>query len=284
MASGETAAKMAFQRVFGEAAGTAVFVLIVISCLGTLNGLMLACCRSLYALAARNQGPKAELFRQVDSVTNMPTNSAIASLALDGFWLLYFYGANLTSGWFGQVNFDSSELPIVTIYAMYIPMFIMFIVKSRELNGFKRFVMPILGLGGCRRYNNGPHQYTDSQMRKRIRKLRWEIAKYGGVDIILTHAPPKGVGDGEDRAHQGFECFLELMDTYRPKYLLHGHVHMSYGHSIPREIDYNGTKIINAYERYTIEIPEGQYKLKDWNQVIYKTRLPREDNHLIIMK
>ena len=35
MASGEAAAKMAFQRVFGETAGTVVFVLIVISCLGT---------------------------------------------------------------------------------------------------------------------------------------------------------------------------------------------------------------------------------------------------------
>ena len=149
MASGQAAAKMAFQRVFGNAAGTAVFVLIVISCLGTLNGLMLACCRSMYALAARGQGPKPETFAQVDPVTNMPSNSAILSLALDGFWLLYFYGANLTAPWFGSFSFDSSELPIVTLYGMYIPMFIMFIVKSRELNGFKRFVMPILGLGGC---------------------------------------------------------------------------------------------------------------------------------------
>jgi APA family basic amino acid/polyamine antiporter len=150
MASGQTAAKMAFQRVFGEAAGTAVFVLIVISCLGTLNGLMLACCRGMYALAARNQGPKAELFRQVDPVTNMPTNSAIASLVLDGFWLLYFYGANLTAPWFGKFCFDSSELPIVTLYGMYIPMFILFMVKSKELNGIKRFVMPALAIvGSC---------------------------------------------------------------------------------------------------------------------------------------
>ena len=150
MASGQAAAKMAFQRVFGEAAGTAVFVLIVISCLGTLNGLMLACCRGLYALAARNQGPKAELFRQVDSVTNMPTNSSIASLVLDGFWLMYFYGANLTAPWFGKFCFDSSELPIVTLYGMYIPMFIMFMAKSKELNGIKRFVMPALAIvGSC---------------------------------------------------------------------------------------------------------------------------------------
>ena len=64
MASGEAAAKMAFQRVFGETAGTVVFVLIVISCLGTLNGLTLSCCRGMYALAVRNEGPMPELFRQ----------------------------------------------------------------------------------------------------------------------------------------------------------------------------------------------------------------------------
>ena len=90
--------------------------------------------------------------------------------------------------------------------------------------------------------------------------------------------------DDEDRAHWGFPALVDLLDQYKPKFLVHGHVHMSYGHSIPREIDYNGTKIINAYERYTIEIPEGQYKLKDWNQVVYKTRLPRESSPLIMAK
>ena len=149
MASGEAAAKMAFQRVFGEAAGTVVFVLIVISCLGTLNGLMLSNCRSFYALAARGAGPKPELFKQVDPVTNMPNNSAILSLAFAAFWLLYFYGANLTAGWFGPFCFDSSELPIITLYGMYVIMFIQFMRKERDLNGFKRFVMPALGLCGC---------------------------------------------------------------------------------------------------------------------------------------
>lgn len=149
MASGEAAAKMAFQRVFGGAAGTVVFVMIVISCLGTLNGLMLSNCRSFYALAARGEGPKPEMFRQVDPVTNMPNNSAILSLAFAAFWLLYFYGANLTAGWFGPFCFDSSELPIITLYGMYVIMFVQFMRKERELNGFKRFVMPLLALCGC---------------------------------------------------------------------------------------------------------------------------------------
>lgn len=149
MASGEAAAKMAFQSVFGQAAGTVVFVLIVISCLGTLNGLMLACCRGMYALAVKGQGPRPEMFRQVDPITNMPNNSAIFSLAVDAFWLLYFYGATLGGGWFGSFSFDSSELPIITLYAMYVPLFVQLMRKGTELNGFKRYLMPALGLAGC---------------------------------------------------------------------------------------------------------------------------------------
>ena len=113
----------------------------------------------------------------------------------------------------------------------------------------------ILGLGGCLWYRPGDHQYSEKEMRRRIRKLRWKIAKYGGVDIVVTHAPPRGVGDGEDRAHQGFECFLELMDTYRPRYLLHCHVHLSYGRDRTREREYQDTKVINVCEKYVLEIP-----------------------------
>lgn len=149
MASGETAAKMAFQRVFGRAAGTGVFVLIVISCLGTLNGLMLSNCRSFYAIAARGQGPRPEMLDKVDPATNMPGSSAALSLLFAAFWLLYFYGANLTSGWFGPFCFDSSELPIITLYGMYVVMFVQFMRKARDLNGFKRFFMPALALCGC---------------------------------------------------------------------------------------------------------------------------------------
>ena len=116
----------------------------------------------------------------------------------------------------------------------------------------------ILGLGGCLWYRPGAHQYSEKEMRRRIRKLRWQIAKYGGVDIIVTHAPPRGVGDGEDRAHQGFESFLELMDTYRPRYLLHGHVHLSYGRDRTREREYHDTKVINVCEKYVLEIPDGE--------------------------
>ena len=114
----------------------------------------------------------------------------------------------------------------------------------------------ILGLGGCLWYRPGSHQYTESEMKKRIRKLRWEIARYGGVDIVVTHAPPKGVGDADDLAHRGFECFLDLIDTYKPRCLLHGHVHLSYGQDRTREREYHGTRVINVSEKYILDIPD----------------------------
>ena len=129
----------------------------------------------------------------------------------------------------------------------------------------------ILGLGGCRRYHPGPFQYSEKEMRRRIRRLKWVIWLLGGVDIVVTHAPPEGLGDSEDIAHWGFAALRDFLDEYNPQYLIHGHVHMSYGHSIAREIEYNGTRIVNAYERYVLDVPDVSHPVKQHNQVIWKT-------------
>ena len=149
MESGQTGAMLAFQKIFGSVGGSLIFVFIIISCLGTLNGLMMGCTRGMYSLAIRNEGPLPKTFQQVDKITNMPTNSAVFGVLLCAFWLLYFYGANLTDSWFGVFSFDSSELPIITLYAAYIPIFIMMMKKEKDLSVFKRFVMPILSVIGC---------------------------------------------------------------------------------------------------------------------------------------
>ncbi|MBQ7961822.1 MAG: APC family permease [Clostridia bacterium] len=146
----EEGATTAFTNVFGQVGGVFLNICIVISCLGTLNGLMVGASRGMYAIAARNEGPKPEMFSQVDKTTNMTGNSAIWGLFVCAFWLLFFYGANLTEkGWFGLFNFDSSELPIVTVYAMYIPMMIMWMVKEKDLGVMKRFVLPLLSIIAC---------------------------------------------------------------------------------------------------------------------------------------
>lgn len=114
----------------------------------------------------------------------------------------------------------------------------------------------ILGLGGSPVYNGGVHQYTERQMRWRIFKLKWKIRKHGGVDIVVSHAPLAGVGDGDDFAHRGFHEFLNFIDSYHPKYWLHGHVHLNYGPDKTRVREYGGTKVINTCERYVLEIPD----------------------------
>ena len=130
----------------------------------------------------------------------------------------------------------------------------------------------ILGLGGCRRYRPRAHQYTEAQMRRRIRKLRFLLWRTKGVDIVVTHAPPEGLGDGEDNAHKGFAALRELLDKYHPQYLLHGHVHLRYGTDPVRERQYNGTTLINATERYVLDIPDKAFPERQRNMLIWRTR------------
>ncbi len=142
-------ATVAFSNIFGKVGGVILNVCIVISCLGTLNGLMVAATRGMYAIASRDEGPAPQIFSQVDKQTNMTTNSSIYGLLICAAWLLYFYGANLTSGWFGLFNFDSSELPIVTIYGMYVPIIIAWMIKEKELGFVKRFLLPSASIIAC---------------------------------------------------------------------------------------------------------------------------------------
>ena len=143
-------ATTAFSNVFGGIGGTILNICIVVSCLGTLNGLMVASTRGMYAIAARNEGPAPETFAQIDKKTNVATNSSIWGLLICAAWLVFFYGANLApKTWFGLFNFDSSELPIVTIYALYIPMFILWMKKEKELSPLKRFVLPSIATIAC---------------------------------------------------------------------------------------------------------------------------------------
>ncbi len=146
----EEGATTAFTNIFGGVGGTILNVCIVVSCLGTLNGLMVGATRGMYSIACRDEGPKQEMFKQIDKNTNMVTNSSVWGLFVCAIWLIFFYGANLTDGgWFGYFNFDSSELPIVTIYALYIPIFIIWMIKEKELGFVKRFLLPSIATLSC---------------------------------------------------------------------------------------------------------------------------------------
>ena len=129
----------------------------------------------------------------------------------------------------------------------------------------------ILGLGGCRRYRPGEYQYTDAQMRRRIMKLRWQLWKNKGVDIVVTHAPAEGLGDCDDPAHWGFPALRKLLDEYKPKYMLYGHVHLRYSDH-PRVTQYGDTTLINACERYEFDVPNRDVPFREKNILQWRTR------------
>lgn len=112
----------------------------------------------------------------------------------------------------------------------------------------------ILGLGGSMRYNYGEHQYTQKEMDKRIRRLRFKLWRSKGVDILLTHAPAWQLGDDRDLAHQGFTAFRAFIEKYHPRALVHGHVHQSYRYDFKREREHEGTRVINAYGYYYLDL------------------------------
>ena len=113
----------------------------------------------------------------------------------------------------------------------------------------------ILGLGGSMRYKPGPHQYTERQMKRRIWRLWLPLWRRRGFDILVTHAPALGLGDGKSLTHTGFQSFRTLMERYRPAFFVHGHVHLSYDPTAKRIRQYEDTTIINAYEKCEFELP-----------------------------
>ncbi len=107
----------------------------------------------------------------------------------------------------------------------------------------------ILGLGGSMRYKPGDHQYTEREMQRRVRRLGFQLWRHRGFDILVSHAPAYQLNDGMDLPHQGFKAFLSLMEKYKPKFFLHGHVHKTYGRQHKRYDRYRDTHVINAFER-----------------------------------
>ena len=129
--------------------------------------------------------------------------------------------------------------------------------KLVTINGLR-----VLGLGGSMRYKAGPLQYTEKEMVKRFKKLKKQIDKAGGLDILLTHAPAAGIGDGEDLCHNGFEIFNEIMRIYKPAFFLHGHQHLNYNLHAKRTREFQDTKIINGYEYFIFDFEDNH---KEYN-------------------
>jgi len=111
-----------------------------------------------------------------------------------------------------------------------------------------------LGLEGSMWYNGGPCQYTEKQMKRHIRLLRLPLWWRKGVDVVVTHAPPRDIHDGPDLCHQGFDCFRTLIQRYRPRFFLHGHIHTVFKNAADRITFFGTTRIINTYGHHILDI------------------------------
>jgi Icc-related predicted phosphoesterase len=117
----------------------------------------------------------------------------------------------------------------------------------------------IAGLEGSMRYNDNPHfQYTEREMAWKA----WQLAPmlvlnkvFHGryLDILITHAPAAGIHDQSDRCHTGFRAFVTFMERFRPRYLIHGHVHVYSPHQTTETV-YQDTTVLNTYGYRTLEI------------------------------
>ena len=153
---GETLPKIAFSNIFGNVVGTIVYVFVTISCLGTMNGLIMGSCRGMYAISVRGMGPRPEFYGNVDEQNNFAIKSSLIGLILGGFWYAWvtilwmrgpdFFGGVHNSLWIG---WEPDEISIINLYAMYIPMFVALMIKGKDLKFFKRYVMPCLGVACC---------------------------------------------------------------------------------------------------------------------------------------
>ena len=114
----------------------------------------------------------------------------------------------------------------------------------------------ILGLAGSRWYNGGPNQFTEAEMKRILWKLRPSIWWRKGVDIVVSHAPPRHVHDAEDRCHRGFKCFRWLIDHYAPLFFLHGHVHQTFADPAQRITRLGRTRVVNTCGYTLIETGE----------------------------
>ena len=199
----------------------------------------------------------AEIFRDTDlilSCGDMPVESHDYLSTMLRSDVYYVYGNHNLETFQQEMDRDGQQLG--TIENEYNRKFYGFLLDGRCIRD-KRTGLLIAGLGGSMRYNEGLSQYTEAQMRRRMRRLiptlLWNKRRYGRyLDILVTHAPPLGIGDDVDVCHKGFECFLRFMDRYKPKYLVHGHVHLD-DRNAQRETQYKDTKVINIFGCYQID-------------------------------
>lgn len=124
----------------------------------------------------------------------------------------------------------------------------------------------IAGIEGSARYRPGPHQYAEWQMELMAARLGPRLAlrratRRRGLDVLLTHAAPKGPHEGADRPHRGVPAFNRIHRLWRPRLHVHGHVHLSGANARREYLAEEGVRVVNAFEFTIIELESARRPL-----------------------
>lgn len=117
----------------------------------------------------------------------------------------------------------------------------------------------LAGVEGSIQYNRKTkYQYTQGRMWGHVFQLvpglLFNKLVYGRfLDIFVTHAPPRGIHEGEDWTHQGIKAFRWLINTFQPAYHFHGHIHV-YRPDTVKETQTGKTLVINTFQSRVTEI------------------------------
>ena len=168
-----------FQTIMGKVGGALFTVFIMVSCLGTVNGVSISCCRGMYTISCRGQGIMPEKFSKLGRNQSVSLYSCIygfiCMLIMLGVWYLAMHGVWLFS-YLGSMD----EIVCAIIYGVYITMYIHIIRKFDDCNVFRRFIMPIVAIIGSIFFvicGTGIYQL--------ISQGSWESLKAFGVFMIL---------------------------------------------------------------------------------------------------
>jgi Icc-related predicted phosphoesterase len=130
----------------------------------------------------------------------------------------------------------------------------------RDLNGRLAEHNGLLmgGIEGSPVYNNGPHQYSEQAVELNLLRMvpglahnKVRAGRY--LDVLVSHAPPRGIHDNPDIAHKGWSALLSFIDRFKPAIALHGHTHR-YDPTLPLRTRRGQTEIINAYGHVLLDL------------------------------
>ena len=139
--------RLAYESVLGKGMGKLLIAFVAISCIGALNGMMMGCGRGLYSISIQERGPFPKLFSQITPCSEMPLPSFIFGLWISAAWLFFLFGSQIAEPVvFGSFKFDSSEMPVATIYALYIPVFFSFAKKCFKERKIPKLFLAIAGI------------------------------------------------------------------------------------------------------------------------------------------